>query len=161
VLGNAKISIFLRNESKIRNFQKKKFWAKRKKKKKKWQQISNQKFQSSEYDRVGRVRGNKLIFNFGLMYMHSWVNLCVKYVITLPLPFEPGEIYILAIRQWRSLYIKFGLYNLLNFSISVLLKSDMIRGVTFGKSDLIRGGLLYYTLIGYFTFWPDKRSDFW
>jgi hypothetical protein len=34
VLGNAKISIFWQNESKIRNFQQNKFWAKRKERKK-------------------------------------------------------------------------------------------------------------------------------
>jgi hypothetical protein len=60
-----KISIFWRNESKIRNFQQSEFWAK-------WEKKSDGKFpikkiQSANFDRVGRLRGNKLIFNFGLM----------------------------------------------------------------------------------------------
>ena len=57
-------------------FSKTNFERNKKKKKKKCQQISNQKFQSSDYDRVGRVRGNKLIFNFGLMYMLLSKSLC-------------------------------------------------------------------------------------
>jgi hypothetical protein len=64
VLGNVKISIFRRNKSKIRNFQQNEFWAKRKKKS--YDKSPIKKFQSANFDRVGRVRGNNLIFNFGL-----------------------------------------------------------------------------------------------
>ena len=68
-VGNAKISIFWRNESKIRNFQQSEFWAKQKKKKKKKgeSKFPIEKIQSADYDRVGQVRGNKLIFNFDLI----------------------------------------------------------------------------------------------
>ena len=59
MLGNAKISIFWRSESNIQNFQRKE-----KKEKKSDGKFPIKKFQLADSDRVGRVRGNKLIFNF-------------------------------------------------------------------------------------------------
>ena len=85
MLGNAKISIFWRNESKIRNFQQREFWAKREKKID--CKFSIKIFQSADFDSVGRIRGNKLIFNFGLSICHGlfcvqWfdVSSCVCFV---------------------------------------------------------------------------------
>jgi hypothetical protein len=66
VLGNAKISIFWQNESKIQNFQR----NEKKKEKKSDGKFPINFFQSADFDRVGRVRGNKLIFNFGLGVCH-------------------------------------------------------------------------------------------
>jgi hypothetical protein len=60
VLDNAKISIFWRNESKIWNFQQ------NEKKKKSDGKFPINFFQLADFDRVGRVRGNKLISNFGI-----------------------------------------------------------------------------------------------
>jgi hypothetical protein len=38
------------------------------------------KIQSADFDRVGRVRGNKLIFNFGLMAieLNAYIIVCLK-----------------------------------------------------------------------------------
>ena len=64
MLGNAEISIFWRNESKIRNFQQ------NEEGKKSDSKFPIKIFQSTDFDRVGQVRGNKLIFNFDLLL--SW-----------------------------------------------------------------------------------------
>ena len=58
VLGNAKISIFWWNESKKRNFQQNKFWAKRKKRR----QISNKKISVGRFWQGRSGKGKQTYF---------------------------------------------------------------------------------------------------